>query len=113
MTIETLITAGLVFLPIIGSVVGYIIGHHDAQKLYQEITNEAINKAFEKGSRIGVSKVQKKHGKWIEINDDDDRISGRCSACGWEAHLYEDDVVGMPFCPSCGADMRGEQNAID
>ena len=49
-------------------------------------------------------------GKWIEVNDAYNRISGRCSACGWEAHMYEDDVVGMPFCPSCGADMReGEE----
>lgn len=47
-------------------------------------------------------------GKWIEVNDAYDRIRGRCSACGWEAHMYEDDVVGMPFCPNCGASMKTE-----
>jgi len=52
---------------------------------------------------------ERKKGKWIEVNDAYNRISGRCSACGWEAHMYEDDVVGMPFCPSCGADMREEE----
>lgn len=52
---------------------------------------------------------ERKRGKWIEVNDAYNRISGRCSACGWEAHMYEDDVVGMPFCPSCGADMREEE----
>ena len=45
-----------------------------------------------------------KVGKWIVM--DDDRISGRCSVCGWEAHLYEDDVVGMDYCPNCGAKME-------
>jgi len=52
---------------------------------------------------------ERKKGKWIEAYDPFNRISGRCSVCGWEAHLYEDDVVGMNYCPNCGADMRGEQ----
>ena len=43
------------------------------------------------------------HGEWIEV--DDVSISCRCSVCGWEAHLYEDDVYGMPYCPNCGAKM--------
>ena len=49
-----------------------------------------------------------KRGEWI-IPDDDESITitGRCSACGWESHLLEDDVVGMPFCPNCGARMKG------
>ena len=47
---------------------------------------------------------EQKVGKWIVM--DDDRISGRCSVCGWEAHLYEDDVVGMDYCPNCGAKME-------
>ena len=51
--------------------------------------------------------TEEKVGKWIEV--DDDRISGKCSVCGWEAHLYEDDVVGMPYCPNCGARMEGEE----
>lgn len=46
---------------------------------------------------------ERKSGRWEEICND--HISGRCSACGWEAHLYEDDVVGMPYCPNCGAKM--------
>lgn len=32
MTTETLIIAGLIFLPIVGSVIGYSIGYHDAKK---------------------------------------------------------------------------------
>lgn len=46
---------------------------------------------------------ESKKGKWIEAYDPFNRISGRCSVCGWEAHLYEDDVVGMNYCPNCGS----------
>ena len=49
---------------------------------------------------------ERKTGKWIEGNDSN-RISGVCSVCGWESHLYEDDVAGMNFCPNCGAKMEG------
>ena len=49
---------------------------------------------------------ESKKGKWIEAYDPFNRISGRCSVCGWEAHLYEDDVVGMNYCPNCGARME-------
>ena len=50
-----------------------------------------------------------KHGRWIETKNDS-RISGHCSSCGWEAHLYEDDVIGMPYCPNCGAKMDKEED---
>lgn len=50
---------------------------------------------------------QSKRGEWVEVNDYYNRISGKCSVCGWESHMYEDDVVGMNYCPNCGADMRG------
>lgn len=46
---------------------------------------------------------ESKTGKWIEAYDPFNRISGRCSVCGWEAHLYEDDVIGMNYCPNCGS----------
>lgn len=47
--------------------------------------------------------VEEKTGKWVE--DDDATVKGHCSVCGWESHYYEDDVVGMPFCPNCGTRM--------
>lgn len=50
---------------------------------------------------------ERKTGHWIEVNDSYNRISGRCSVCGWESHMYEDDVVGMNYCPNCGARMIG------
>ena len=50
---------------------------------------------------------ERKMGEWIPVNDN--RISGRCSICGWEAHLYEDDVVGMDYCPNCGARLEEKE----
>ena len=47
---------------------------------------------------------ERKTGKWIVV--DDGIISGKCSVCGWEAYMYEDDVVGMDYCPNCGARME-------
>ena len=44
-------------------------------------------------------------GEWIEV--DDSLISCKCSICGWESHMHEDDVYGMPYCPNCGAKMKG------
>ena len=52
---------------------------------------------------------ERKNGKWIEVEDFYNRIRGRCSVCGWEAHMYEDDVVGMDYCPNCGAKMEGTE----
>ena len=49
---------------------------------------------------------ERKTGKWIVV--DDGIISGKCSVCGWEAHMYEDDVMGMDYCPNCGARLEGE-----
>lgn len=52
-----------------------------------------------------IPSADRPQGEWIEV--DDASISCRCSACGWEAHLYEDDVYGMPYCPNCGCRMKG------
>lgn len=62
--------------------------------------NTSIREAFEKGFRIGASKVQKKHGKWIGY-DDTERFTAQCSLCG----NVVDTRFGSNFCPNCGAKM--------
>lgn len=74
--------------------------------------DNGFSDTYDKACIIGVIDEQptieeRKTGKWIEVDDHYNRISGRCSVCGWEALLYETDVVGMNYCPNCGADMRG------
>lgn len=48
-----------------------------------------------------------RHGEW-KHDKDDALISGYCSHCGWQSIIMETDVADMPYCPNCGADMRGE-----
>ena len=45
--------------------------------------------------------IEQKKGRWIPV--DDPSITGRCSVCGFESHLCEDDVYGYNYCPDCGA----------
>lgn len=50
---------------------------------------------------------ERKRGKWIDGKDI--IIRGTCSCCGWDAITDETDVLGMPFCPNCGAEMGKEE----
>ena len=55
--------------------------------------------------------IERKHGYWSFVNDKGERDgwipSYECSECGSGGWRYPEV---MNFCPSCGADMRGEQN---
>lgn len=48
----------------------------------------------------------RKTGKWISVESN--TVNGRCSVCGYESHLYENDVYGEHYCPNCGAWLRLE-----
>lgn len=51
--------------------------------------------------------VDRPKGKWINRKEEVDGflfIGRRCSNCDW----WENDGYNLPFCPNCGADMRGE-----
>jgi hypothetical protein len=52
-------------------------------------------------------------GHWIINEDEENTVHGHCSVCGWEAHYYEDDIIGMPYCPNCGAKMVEPQESED
>jgi len=45
------------------------------------------------------------HGEW-ELCEDQDGLYGVCSKCGTDAD-FQHYGVPYPFCPNCGADMRG------
>ena len=87
--------------------------------------NTSIREAFEKGFRIGASKVQTNQGEWVDreyrrylprdaepdYNDDtyDEKTHSVmsthivCSNCGAERHFYHN------YCGNCGTDMRGKK----
>lgn len=51
-----------------------------------------------------------RHGYWIEPDDEDVLTACICSICDWHSNIMEDDVMGMNYCPNCGARMDGECN---
>lgn len=59
---------------------------------------------------ISFDAVPVRHGRWMH-DKDNVVISGYCSICGWTSCIMETDVADMPFCPNCGADMRGKGDA--
>lgn len=61
--------------------------------------NTSIREAFEKGFRIGASKVQKKHGKWINTAPRHRSDNIICDHCGY------DSIAAYRYCPNCGAKM--------
>lgn len=84
--------------------------------------NTSIREAFEKGFRIGASKVQKKHGKWVEREcGTEEKEEGWntvivCSRCDFPATtFYSEDCesrtqISTDFCPNCGAEMTEEHD---
>lgn len=68
--------------------------------------NTSIREAFEKGFRIGASKVQKKRGKWMPIEDSDCWRGYICNKCGRGVNQKEN------YCPSCGEIMGDGDDSI-
>lgn len=57
---------------------------------------------------LSSTEPERKRGKWIPIESQ--TVNGRCSVCGYESHLYENDVYGEYYCPNCGAYMRDNRS---
>ena len=53
-----------------------------------------------------------RHGHWIAPEDGDRVTACICSICDWHGHIMEDDVMGMNYCPNCGAKMS-EVDLVD
>lgn len=51
-----------------------------------------------------------RHGYWIEPDDEDVLTACICSICDWHGNIMEDDVMGMSYCPNCGARMDAHMN---
>ena len=81
-----------------------------APALLDEVTKSMINRVPAADVRAVV------HGEWIEkeiIRKPviDDWQSARCSVCGrYHTTPYLYNFTEYPFCPRCGADMKGNEN---
>ena len=78
----------------------------------KEIVDEAVKRLEEE------LESKQKRGKWI-YGEDEYGIDGyHCDKCGffvpWDyTHKFINYIEDYNFCPSCGADMRGEQDGRD
>ena len=89
----------------------------------EDLTTSTLRFAIESGARRTLALMDKneckadvrevKHGEWIfkagkEIDDDlyFDTIK-ECSVCKFK---MINNSIKYPYCPNCGADMRGEDN---
>ena len=77
--------------------------------ILDETTDLNGNTVREVLEKMPSTQPERKKGKWIH-DKDDTLLSGYCSRCGWESIIMETDVADMPYCPNCGADMRGEDD---
>jgi hypothetical protein len=75
----------------------------------RKMNNEAL--AIRVAMSLPPVTPQPKMGHWIINEDEENTVHGHCSVCGWEAHYYEDDIIGMPYCPNCGAKMTEPQES--
>ena len=77
---------------------------------------EFIERSLTK-TRIGVlpsAQPERKRGRWINVvkNPHVGTFLYKCSECGdrcYEMPVLADGEPVLDFCPTCGADMRGEQ----
>ncbi len=50
-----------------------------------------------------------RHGRWIDLREDDMDYEWKCSSCGETFGMAHEDVspydVGLNYCPNCGAKM--------
>lgn len=83
-----------------------IFEYYDSKNWRHVIDTKDV-KAFgiREGHDLTVWKFEKQ-GKWIQESKDG-IASGWCSNCMWIAKSNQTAVIGMNFCPRCGADMRG------
>lgn len=80
-------------------------GNRDTYDQYNEAWNDAIGRAEIEIEELPSAQPERKPGHWeIYIISMLDGEGCRCSECGFEGVPY------WGFCPSCGADMRGEQD---
>ena len=54
-----------------------------------------------------IREYERPHGEWIENETQNAIVNGWCSYCGWQSKMHEEDILGAPFCPNCGAQMDG------
>lgn len=66
--------------------------------------------AYEEISNLPAADVAPvRHGKWVDLREDDMDYEWKCSSCGETFGMAHEDVspydVGLNYCPNCGCRM--------
>lgn len=71
------------------------------------LPTEAYTDRAEEALDMVIEALERKHGKWIVLYDEDSPQDGiwKCSMCDYIRLV--DDITPINYCPNCGADMRG------
>lgn len=100
----------------------------DRQKAIRNICNEDCHQpipckwkciAIEELEALPSVQPERKKGKWIYGEHDVAMCDGyRCDNCGffvpWDyQHKFIDFIKDYNYCPSCGADMRGDSDEVN
>lgn len=69
-----------------------------------------VDVAIEAVKALPSAEPERKNGKWVYKPNEYDDSTYECSQCGepWTLIDGTPEENNMKFCPSCGADMRGE-----
>ena len=75
----------------------------------KSVNHPHMNFVIEELENMPSEQPERKKGEWI-MTDFPDEQTYKCSACGeiWTFIDGTPEENGAFFCPSCGADMRGE-----
>lgn len=93
---------------------------YDTKTISMDNGDEYINydDAVGEIEQLPSTQLERKTGKWI-YSEDEYGIDGyHCDECGffvpWDyVHKFINYIEDYNFCPHCGADMRGDKDAVD
>ena len=81
----------------------------------EQFVFRGMSEALNVIKKLPSAQSEHKTGRWVDCTSSD---HWKCSECGdrapmyWDANRQEYDEWFSPYCPSCGAYMRGEEHEL-
>ena len=84
-----------------------IPGKSETYSEYNEAWQDALDRAEGLIFNLPSAQPQRMRGKWIDVTKTGGAELWKCSECG------ELELENSYFCPNCGSDMGGDEDAAD